>query len=83
MMRMTALKIIAGIILLIGFGTVLGAKNLVKRFNLDQKLSVNFENEMNEEEIEQYKQNKAIVNVKLIGMLIALPGIVLTLIVFR
>ncbi len=80
---MTALKIIAGIILLIGFGTVLGAKNLVKRFNLDQKLSVNFENEMNEEEIEQYKQNKAIVNVKLIGMLIALPGIVLTLIVFR
>lgn len=80
---MTALKIIAGIILLIGFGTVLGAKNLVKRFNLDQKSSVNFENEMNEEEIEQYKQNKAIVNVKLVGMLIALPGIVLTLIVFR
>jgi len=80
---MLALKIIAGIILLIGFGTVLGAKNLVKRFNLNQKVSVNFENEMNEEEIAQYRQNKAIVNVKLVGMLIALPGIVLTLIVFR
>ncbi|MEN6316949.1 MAG: hypothetical protein ABFD25_22155 [Clostridiaceae bacterium] len=80
---MLALKIIAGVILLTGFGTVLGAKNLVKRFNLNQKTSVKFENEMNEEEIEQYKQNKAIVNVKLVGMLIALPGIVLTLIVFR
>lgn len=80
---MLALKIIAGVILLIGFGTVLGAKNLVKRFDLDQKVSVNFENEMNEEEIAQYRQNKAIVNIKLVGMLIALPGIVLTLIVFK
>lgn len=80
---MLALKIIAGVILLIGFGTVLGAKNLVNRFNLDQKVSVNFENEMNDEEIAQYKQNKAILNVKLTGMLIALPGIILTLIVFK
>jgi len=80
---MLALKIIAGAILFAGFGTVLSAKNLVKRFNYDQKVTVDFENEMNEDEIAQYKQNKAIVNVKLVGMLIALPGIILTLIVFK
>jgi len=80
---MLALKIIAGVILIAGFGTVLGAKNIVKSFNLDQKAEVNFENEMNEEEIAQYKVDKAIVNIKTIGMLIALPGIVLTLIAFK
>ncbi len=80
---MPALKILAGIILFTGFGIVLCAKNLVMRFNLVQKTDVNYENEMDEEEIARYRLYKATVNVKMVGMLIAIPGIVLTLIVFK
>ena len=80
---MLALKIMAGVFLLAGFGTVLEAKNLVKRFGLDQKTDVKFEHEMDDEEIAQYKLTKATVNVKMYGMLIVLPGIILTLIAFR
>ena len=80
---MLALKIMAGVFLIAGFGTVLGAKNLIKKFDLDKKVNLNFEHEMDEEEIEQYKQTKATVNVKMYGMLIALPGVILTLIAFK
>ena len=80
---MLALKIMAGVFLITGFGTVLEAKNLSKRFNMDQKVNVNFEHEMNEEEMAQYKQTKAAVNLKMYGMMIALPGVILTLIAFK
>lgn len=80
---MLTLKIIAGVFLLAGFGTILEAKNLVKRFNMDQKTNVEFEHEMDEEEIAQYKLTKATVNVKMYGMMIVLPGIILTLITFK
>ena len=80
---MLALKIMAGILLIAGFVTVLGSKSLVKRFNLDQKVDVKFAHEMNEEEITQYKITKASVDVKMAGMLIALPGIIITLIAFK
>lgn len=80
---MLIVKIIACAFLIAGFGTVLGAKNVVRKFKLDEKAKVNFENEMDEEEIIQYKFTKATVNVKMYGMLIAIPGIVLTLIAFK
>lgn len=80
---MLILKIIAVVLLLAGFGTVLEAKYLVTKFKVDQNVKANFENEMDEEEIQEYKLTKATVNVKMYGMLIALPGIVLTLIAFK
>lgn len=80
---MLALKIIAGIILIVGFATVLGAKNLVKKFNLDKNVTINIESEMDEEEEQEYRLLKATVNMKLYGMLIALPGLIITLIAFR
>lgn len=80
---MLALKIMAGIFLIAGFGTVLEAKLIVKKMKLDQKVSVNFENEMDDEEEAQYKRDKAMINVKMTGMLIALPGLILTLIAFK
>ena len=83
MIFMLALKIIAGVLLLTGFGTVLEAKNLVKRFNLDKNVTVKFEHEMDEEERAEYMNMKATINVKMMGMLIALPGIILTLIAFK
>lgn len=83
MIFMLVLKIIAGVLLLTGFGTVLEAKNLVKRFNLDKNVTVKFEHEMDEEERAEYMNMKATINVKMMGMLIALPGIILTLIAFK
>ena len=80
---MMILKIAAVAFLLAGFGTVLAAKNLVKLLGLEQKVKVTFEHEMDEEELAEFMFTKATVNVKIYGMLIAIPGIVLTLIAFR
>lgn len=80
---MTALKIIAGILIVSSFAIVVGAKKLVRKFNLDKKIAISSENEMDEEEARDYRLVKATFNVKLYGMLIALPGLVLTLIAFK
>ena len=80
---MLALKIMAGLFLIAGFCVVLAAKNLVKKFKLEEKVEIKFEHEMNEEEMAQYKFMKATVNVKIYGMLVALPGIILTLVAFK
>ncbi|MGE5613828.1 MAG: hypothetical protein ACM3XR_05430 [Bacillota bacterium] len=80
---MTALKIIAGILVLSGFAIVVGARKLVKIFNLDKKITISNESEMDEEEAGDYRLVKATFNVKLYGMLIALPGLILTLIAFK
>ena len=83
MKRMLILKIIAVVLLVAGFGTVLEAKNLVKKINMEQKVKVTFEHEMDEKEMAEYKLTKATVNMKMYGMLIALPGIILTLVAFK
>ena len=80
---MLALKIIAGVFLVTGFGTIIGARNIVKKFKVDERVQANFGNEMDEEETLQFKFNKALANVKIIGMVITIPGIILTLIAFR
>ncbi len=80
---MLAMKIAAAVILVIGFGTVIGAKYIVNGMKLKEQTKVKFENEMDEEELDRYKFNKALVNVKMVGMIIALPGIILTLIAFK
>ncbi len=80
---MLVLKILAGLIILAGFVTVIAAKKIVKKFGLDKKVKLENENEMEAEDAEDYKTLIATVNVKRYGMLIALPGLVLTLIAFR
>jgi flagellar biosynthesis protein FliR len=80
---MLILKIIAVVLLLAGFGTALEAKYLVKKFNTVQNTKVTFEHEMDEKELEEYKLTKAMVNMKMCGLLIALPGIILTLVAFK
>jgi uncharacterized protein (DUF1919 family) len=59
------------------------ARDLVQRFHLAEKAKIDFEHQMSEEEAQQYKWNKAVVNFKMLGMLVALPGIILVLIIFR
>lgn len=80
---MLALKIIAGVLLLAGFLTVLGAKKLVERLGLDSKVKISDDYELDEEDARDYRLVKATVNVKIVGMLIVLPGLILSLIAFR
>ena len=76
-------KILAFVFLIPGFGLALAAKWVVDRFRLEQKQIYEFEEEMDEEELKQYKYNKAVVNTKMLGMLIALPGLIFLIIAFR
>ncbi len=80
---MLILKILAFVFLVPGFAMVFGARWAVEKFNLDKSMKVTFENEMNEEEILQYKTNKAVMNLKMYGLLVALPGLVLIVIAFK
>ena len=77
------LKILAFVFLVPGFIIALAARGIVSRFNLDKNTKCEYETQMSEDELKQYKYNKAVVNLKMLGMIIALPGIVLILVVFR
>lgn len=80
---MLILKILGFLFLIAGFGTVFSAKSLVRKYNLDNNTKCDFEHEMNEEELKQYKFDKASVNLKMAGMLVSIPGLVLVLIAFK
>jgi len=77
------LRILAFVFMVPGFITVFAARKIVERFELDKKTKVDATYEMDKEELIKYKYEKAVVNVKLLGMLICLPGVVLTFIAFR
>ena len=80
---MLALKILAGLVLIVGFFIALAARGLVTRFNLDKKVTVDNESEFGEKEAEEYRYAKAVALVKMSGMIIALPGLILTLFAFK
>jgi len=80
---MEFLQIVAFMLLIAGAVLVFGARKIVRKYGLDRKAKCNFEHEMTEEELENYKINKAVVNTKMLGMLVALPGIVLILVLFK
>jgi len=77
------LKILAFVFIAPGFALTLAAKGVVSRFKLDLNAKCDFEHEMGEEELKQYKFNKTVVNAKMLGMLIALPGLILLILAFR
>lgn len=80
---MLILKILAFVFIVPGVFTVFAARWLVTKYKLDSKVKCAFEHEMGEEEVAQYKQNKAVVNLKMLGMLVALPGFIMILLLFR
>lgn len=77
------LKILAFVLVAMGALAVYSAKAVVNKFELDKKVKVEFENEMTEEEIANYKTQRAVLNIKIVGMLIALPGLIIVLVLFR
>ncbi len=66
-----------------GFYLVFAAKKLVKKYHFDERVKGPVPEGMNEEDIKQYKFQRALVNLKLLGMLILLPGVVLVYFAFR
>jgi|BioPla2DNA2_1021312.scaffolds.fasta_scaffold20056_2 uncharacterized membrane protein YjjB (DUF3815 family) len=69
---------IIGVILMVpGFLAVYLAKYIVEKYRLNEKVVCDFEGELTEEELAMYKLNKAILNIKMTGMIIMLPGLFL------
>ena len=77
------LKILVFLFIVPGFLTVYLSGWAVRKYNLDKNVTINFEDTLSEEELTKYKFNAASVRVKMIGIAIALPGIILLLFVFR
>lgn len=80
---MLALKILTFVFLIPGVIIVFSARWIVKKYELDKNVKCDYESEMSEDEILLYKNNKAVINVKMLGMLIALPGFIMAIIAFR
>lgn len=77
------LKELSILFLIAGFSTVYLAPLIVRKLALNEKVDCDHERELTEDELLKYKNDKAIINIKITGMLIALPGLVLLFIAFR
>lgn len=77
------LKVIAFIFLVVGALMVYTARPIVSKFALDAGIKCDFENEMSEEELRDYKFKRAVVNFKMIGMLVILPGLIMVLMLYK
>ncbi|MCX7842186.1 MAG: hypothetical protein N2489_03830 [Clostridia bacterium] len=82
-MVLFVLKILGFISIAAGAVMVFGARSFVKKFRLDQSVKCDFENEFTEEELERYKFDKALVNYKMVGLLVALPGLVAVIYIYK
>jgi hypothetical protein len=76
-------KIFGFVFLIPGFFIAFFAKKIVKKFNLNEKTKCDFGNEMSEDELKDYKFNKAVVNLKIIGMIVMIPGFIFVLFAFK
>ncbi len=77
---MKPIDIVALVIMAIGFAVVISSSAIVKKFKLTEKQVCKFADQMSEEELENYKLNKAIFNIKITGLVITIPGLVLLLV---
>jgi hypothetical protein len=79
------LRIIGTMIGLAGLVVVYAAPQLVKKYKLDEKKSIDPERlaVLDESEIAKYKFDTAVLDIKLKGLILAMPGFVLLLILFK
>lgn len=80
---MIAYKIIAFVFIGIGAVITYGAKLIVKKMKLDEKMTAYEAEEFSEEELKEYRFIKATARVKVAGLLLMLPGVFLALYAFR
>lgn len=77
------LKIIGFLLVAIGAILSFGAKTFVEKYKVDSKVKIEIEEDMDEEDIQKYKVQKAILLFKICGMVVTIPGIVIILAVFK
>jgi competence protein ComGC len=80
---MTPLEILSLVLMAVGFAMVLSAKTIVKKYDLAKKQTCEHADQMSEEEVEDYKLNKAMLNFKLLGLAVTIPGLILFIIFFK
>lgn len=78
-----ALKILAFVLIIIGAAISYGARFIVDRLNLSLRVNVADAEAFDAEGLEKFKRMKAMSIVKLIGLVILLPGVILVFITFR
>lgn len=80
-----ALKILGVVIALAGMVVVYAAPKIVSKYKLDEKKVIDPERvqNLNEEGVQKFKKDAAIVDVKIKGVLLALPGLIIILIMFK
>ncbi|HHY63651.1 MAG TPA: hypothetical protein GX501_01255 [Clostridiaceae bacterium] len=80
---MTFFQILACLLIGIGAAINYGAKIIVRKTKLDRKMTVDEAEELTEEELDEYMFNKATIRVKILGLLLMLPGVFLVYYAFR
>lgn len=80
---MLVFNILAFTLVAVGALIVILARWFVDKYELTNKTMAKNEDEMDEEELEQYKKNKAVLNLKVLGMIVLLPGMILLLILYK
>ena len=80
---MKTLEILALVIMAVGFGIVFASKAIVKRFDLAKEQKCEHAAQMSEEEVEDYKFNKAMLRIKMMGLIVSIPGIIMLLISYK
>lgn len=76
-------KVLAFLFMIPGVVIVFAAPRIVELWKLDEKTEYELSYDMPEEEVKKYKYNRAMVNVKMLGLLVALPGFIFLIIGFR
>lgn len=77
------LKALALLFIIAGAVVTFGARKIMEMYKLDEKVKISYENELSEEELDKYKSQHVVVKIKMIGMFICLPGIILVLLLFK
>jgi uncharacterized membrane protein len=76
---MSILRLLGFLFVVAGLVLTYGAKWIVKKWDIAQGQVVPSEHEMTPEETERYQNEKALIKVKLIGMALIFPGILLSI----
>lgn len=83
MIALLVLKILGFIFMAAGTLLVYGARFIAARYKIADKVECSFEDQLSEEELIRYKEDKALLSIKLKGMAVLASGIIIILIAFR
>jgi hypothetical protein len=79
----TFMQVLGFVLMICGVVITYAARFIVDKYNLADKVNVQFKEELTEKEIEDYKQNSAMLKIKIIGALVCLPGVFILFWIFK